>query len=299
MWSTTTILVYLVTFCALLYTYLTRTYNYWKNKGVPYEKPVPFLGIVWATAKGENLGKYLSNVCLKRTSPYFGVFMFNKPYLVLNDPDLAKQVLIKDFSKFPNRPFAAFEDIDPISYNSLFSAPVPRWKSIRTRIAPAFTSAKMKMMAPLMKTCAEELCNYIRSKKEHEMKNVCMRYTTDAIASCAFGVEANSFKHEDTEFLESGRRMFSTSFGRQFSTFAYFTAPFLVKLFRLKFVDEYTVNFLKQVFWETVREREKSNVRRGDFVDLLLDIKKAEKNEDFSKYIFFVYNTPFCIYLSA
>lgn len=275
MWTVT--LIFVLSLCALLYTYLVRKYSYWKSKGIPYEKPVPLLGIIWETIKGENIGQYMSHLYKNYEPPYFGLFIFTKPYLVLKDPELIKQVLITDFSKFPNRPFASNEDIDPIAYNSLFSATVPQWKTLRSRMSPAFTSAKMKTMAPLMKTCAEELTSYIRTKEDHEMKNVCMRYTTDAIASCAFGVDANSFKHEDTEFLECGRRMFSTDAGRQFANLAYFVAPFLVRIFRLKFMEEYSIRFLGQVFWDTVRERERSGARRGDFVDLLLDMRKNEE----------------------
>lgn len=264
--------------------YIDRAYSYWKNKRVPYEKPFPLLGIIWVTILGENIGNHLTNLYNNYKSPYFGVFIFLKPYLVVKDPELIKQVLITDFSKFPNRPFASNEDIDPIAYNSLFSSTVPRWKTLRSRIAPAFTSGKMKTMAPLMNTCGEELVSYIGTKEEHEMKNVCIRYTTDVIVSCGFGVDANSFKHEHTEFLECGRRMFSTDARRQFTNLAYFVAPFLVRLFKLKFLDEYSARFLGQVFWETVHERESSGVRRGDFVDLLLDVRKSgETHGHFSK----------------
>lgn len=37
-----------------------------------------------------------------------------------------------------------------------------------------------------------------------DIKDILARYTTDVIASCAFGVEANSLKDPNSEFRESG-----------------------------------------------------------------------------------------------
>lgn len=57
--------VYLVAaFFALTYRYLTRKFSYWKERGVPYLKPYPFVGSVWnLIAMKEHTYDFFSRVC--------------------------------------------------------------------------------------------------------------------------------------------------------------------------------------------------------------------------------------------
>ena len=70
----------------------------------------------------------------------------------------------------------------------------------------------MKMMFPLVKKCAEEmkpaLMDCISNADGVEIRELCARYTTDVISSCAFGIDAHSLKDPESEFRQMGKRIF-------------------------------------------------------------------------------------------
>lgn len=69
----------------------------------------------------------------------------------------------------------------------------------------------MKMMFPLVKKCGDKLSDILENAsndKEFDVKDVCARFTTDVIGSCAFGLEINSLDNPDSEFRKMGKRVF-------------------------------------------------------------------------------------------
>lgn len=87
---------------------------------------------------------------------FHGVYMFYQPILMINDPDLIRQVLIKDFNKFRDRGLYYNEKVDPLS-GHLFFLPGENWKKLRAKLSPIFTSGKLKQMFPLIKEIGDEL----------------------------------------------------------------------------------------------------------------------------------------------
>jgi cytochrome P450 family 6 len=81
------------------------------------------------------------------------------------------------------------------------------------------------------------------------------RFTTDVIASCAFGINSNSLKDPDSEFGRRIRKIFDFSVQKGLVMLMAFFAPHLNKLFRLSFVDDKTNNYVRQIVWNTVQYR--------------------------------------------
>lgn len=94
----------------------------------------------------------------------------------------------------------------------LFNLKGSKWKSVRVKLTPTFTSGKMKMMFPTMVDCGEKLQSFLnniaKDGMEVEVKDILSRYTTDIIASCAFGVETNSLKNPNSDFRVFGKKFF-------------------------------------------------------------------------------------------
>lgn len=64
------------------------------------------------------------------------------------------------------------------------------------------------MMFPLMVKCAEKLDHVLDTTvDEFEIKDLCARYTTDVIGSCAFGIETGSLDDPNSEFRQMGKRV--------------------------------------------------------------------------------------------
>jgi hypothetical protein len=81
------------------------------------------------------------------------------------------------------------------------------------------------------------------------------RFTTDVIASCAFGINGNSLKDSDTEFWRYMRNVFDLSLKRGLALLLAFLAPSLKTLCLLKFVEDKTNNYIRQTVWSTVEYR--------------------------------------------
>jgi cytochrome P450 family 6 len=81
------------------------------------------------------------------------------------------------------------------------------------------------------------------------------RFTTDVIASCAFGINSNSLKDPDAEFRRYTRTIFDLTLKRGLAFLLSFVAQSLKNLFRLKFVEDKTTNYIRQIVWSTVEYR--------------------------------------------
>lgn len=73
---------------------------------------------------------------------------------------------------------------DPISAH-LFSIEDNKWKNQRTKLAPTFTSGKIKMMFPIVAHCSGTLAKILKPFAEQEMpldiRDLAARYTIDVI----------------------------------------------------------------------------------------------------------------------
>ena len=74
---------------------------------------------------------------------------FGLPQLVVQDMDLVKDVLIKDFDHFVDRREFTFGSNKYLA-NMLTILKGEKWKAMRTLMSPVFTSGKLKLMVPLI-----------------------------------------------------------------------------------------------------------------------------------------------------
>jgi cytochrome P450 family 6 len=144
-----------------LYFYLTRNFNFWHKLGIPYVKPTPFVGnlkdcVLMKTTIGELLQSIYNEHSDK---PYVGIFSFDKPSLLIRNPELVKNILVKDFQTLMDRTVSFEEKFDPILANSLPFLKGQLWRHLRTHLTPVFTSSKMKMMSYLVDTCGKKLAD--------------------------------------------------------------------------------------------------------------------------------------------
>jgi cytochrome P450 len=142
-----------------LYFYFTRNFKFWHKLGIPYVKPTPFVGnlkecVLLQTSIGEQLQRIYNE---QSDKPYVGIFSLDKPILLIRDPELVKNILVKDFHNFMDHIMSVEGKIDPLFGNSLFLLKGRIWRHLRTSLTPVFTSHKMKMMFYLVDICGKEL----------------------------------------------------------------------------------------------------------------------------------------------
>jgi cytochrome P450 family 6 len=144
-----------------LYYYFNRNFNFWQKLGIPYVKPVPFVGnlkecVFLNTTIGEQLQRIYTENSEKT---YVGIFSFDKPSLVIRDLELVKNILVKDFHTFMDLTLSADERLDPLLSKNIGFTKGQLWRQLRTNLTPVFTPGKMKMMFYLLDTCGKELAD--------------------------------------------------------------------------------------------------------------------------------------------
>ena len=106
-----------------------------------------------------------------------------------------------------------------------------------------------------------------------ECRELCAKFTTDVIGVCAFGLNMNAMSDEDSEFRKIGRSLFQDSWfnraRRAIRTMPHWAARLLKPIVR----DEHMINFFVNTIKDTMEYRKMNNIRKHDFVDLLMDIK--------------------------
>lgn len=259
-----------------------RKFDYWKKRNVPYIKPTPIFGNY-----GEYIlmkkysGQVLQKLCQQfPKEPYFGAFFGTEPTLVVQSPDIIKQVLTKDFYYFHGREVSSHCNNENITRN-MFFASGDDWKVVRQNLTPLFSSSKMKIMFPLLEKCSrvfEDMLDYETSiSKVLEIRTIMIRFTMDCICSCAFGVETNTMakNSEKNIFTIMGQIIFSNSLYRGYKLAARAIWPSIFYKLGLKAFPDDITNFFSGMLTKVFEERNYKPSGRNDFVDSLLTFKES------------------------
>ncbi|KFB39402.1 hypothetical protein ZHAS_00006839 [Anopheles sinensis] len=279
----TYLVAFVATLCLAVYLYVGRKYSFWKRHHVPYVQPeLPF-------GNFKEMGKSIHPAHLsklfydefkgKGRGGFVGLYIFLQPVLLVTDLRLAKRILIEDFHHFPDRGVYFNEKDDPLSAH-LFSLEGKRWKDLRGKISPTFTSGRMKAAFPMVLKIGEQFCEYLRDEcsggKVLEVRDLMARFTTDVIGTYAFGLECNSFRDPQNEFRRIGRKHFDTPRNHPLKVFVMKTFRGLANAMGLKLLHDDVAAFFSGVIRQTVAYRERHETeRRNDFLDLLISLKNT------------------------
>lgn len=201
----------------------------------------------------------------------------------------------------------------------LFFLKGQKWRNLRIKLTPTFTSGRMKMMFPTMIKCGEELKKAFSLPASEgqtvDVKDYLSSFTTDVIASCAFGLQINAFQNPNSEFRKTSDFLFRPTAFQALLTNLLFALPripeilrvslftqsffahpilsfmkhfltllFLLRvhkiIFQLKSIPPNVTKFFLGAVKDTIEYREKNNVQRNDFMQLLIELKNKGKIED-------------------
>lgn len=270
---------------ALIYYYLTSTYDTWERLRVPYIKPELIYGNMKEIALFKRSQSQVFTdfyYFFKRSGNKFGgVFELRNPVLLICSPELVKDVLVKNFPHFHDRHIAHDEHFDPLSAH-LIALEGHKWKFIRSKLNPAFSTSKLKGMFLSMRKTAEKLIEIIgesaESEKMVEAREFIARYTVDIIGDVAFGLEVNAMR-EDTKFLLMGQKYFEPTKFERISQIVSNIYPWLYKTFRIRSVSKEVTDFFTGVVRDTMEYRRRNDIERNDFLHFLMKINEIKGTE--------------------
>ncbi|RZC34666.1 cytochrome P450 6a14 [Asbolus verrucosus] len=261
--------------------YLKWKLTYWDKTGLPTLNPV----ILFGDTKDMLLGKSTFSEQILQFYKTFkargfrhgGVYVGSRPFYIPVDPEIIKHIMQVDFQHFVNHGNYIDEENDPLT-GHLFNLEDAKWKNMRVKLTPTFTSGKMKMMFQTLVDCSVELRSIIDNSANDntpiEIKEILGRFTTDIIGSVAFGIECNSLKDPDALFRKYGRKVFQGDRWDKFRAYLQFLLPrYVLKVLKFKMTKPDVEKFFMKIIEETVTYREKNNISRKDFMHLLLQLK--------------------------
>jgi len=216
----------------------------------------------------------------------FGFFIFGQPNFMINDEDLAKRVLIKDFDYFVDR--RTFDTYDTFTKAFLTNLSGAEWKQMRSLMSGVFTSGKLKLMANHIDKVGKNFEKYVsiqaRERNEIDMKVAGGLMTLDSIASAGFGIEVDSFAEPDNTFRKMaltlvGAPGYRSSF-ENLKIFFLATLPKLGKFLKITFLNKVATSFFSDIIIKTYKRRMETGEKRNDIIDVLVEeLKSSSKNK--------------------
>jgi cytochrome P450 family 9 len=154
---------------------------------------------------------------------------------------------------------------------------------MRSTLSPAFTGSKMRQMFDFVAKVGKQTSETIKYQIEggskdrsFELKDLAGQFTVDNIASCAFGIEVNSFENPTNDFQRLAKKFSDFSSSKTLIKFTgYLFAPKLMKALKVKLFDKEMDEFFQGAILDTIKTREEKGIVRHDMINLLIQAKKG------------------------
>ncbi|KAF6203284.1 hypothetical protein GE061_003702 [Apolygus lucorum] len=272
---------------------LTKLANFFDNLGIPYVKPIwPFGSDVKGLLMREHTTSTVSKMYYElEPHKIGGYYLAVRPTIMIRDPELVHKVYATDFGHFVDRGIPSNPKRDPLE-GHLFLLNGAKWRFMRAKLSPIFTSGKLKFMYAEMKKCVDTFIAHLEKTvpfgKDIDMKEDSVGFTVEVISSCAFGIEINSIGNPNSEFVVYANKVFNATTTTILKLITRMISPWLFDLLRLKQSPQEIEDFVMKVVKDSFHHRLTTGYSRNDIIQLLLQLKEKgsveveehEKDED-------------------
>ncbi|XP_035692120.1 cytochrome P450 3A8-like [Branchiostoma floridae] len=254
-----------------------------KKLGVSGPTPLPLIGNLHQTMKAGMYNMEAQVEAIAKYGTVYGVFNGRTPLLVISDPQMLREIFVKQFHKFTNRaPEGMALDVKPQA-RMLTQLVDDDWKNVRSTISPAFSGGKLKQMTEAMNSCADLLVgnigNFGEKGESFDTKELTGAFTTDVIARTAFGLEIDSQHNPEDPFVVYSKKAFNFNFLNPL-IWLFFLFPSIMKPILEKFNYNFMANDVTDFFYNIVDQvmgMRKNEHGRVDFMQLMVN---AHKDDD-------------------
>lgn len=151
----------------------------------------------------------------QRWGSVYLIFIGKEPVVIVTDPEIARDICVKRFSKFHDRPQlvsvpASRDKRLRLIQSGLLVAKGGYWASLRSAIAPLFHSAALQGYVPVMHSCIGHLLDRLGEEgakgKAADVHELAGSMTLEVIGRTAFGVDLQEHGGSSHEEQEAARR---------------------------------------------------------------------------------------------
>ncbi|XP_054156812.1 cytochrome P450 3A9-like [Oppia nitens] len=199
--------------------------------------------------------------------------------VLIADPDVAKQILVKDFQYFSERPDFFFSFNRPVMNGSLIKSRGQRWKQIRSVVTPTFSSAKLRTMTPLIDDSVNMFLKLVDKQQstnggnDFNIYNLFQGLTADVIGRTAFGIQTDIQLDSDNKFIKAVKnKLKSLSFFAKWHTLIRYCFPQLYRLL-------YPYRRLEELINHRLLGRSPTGILL-DMCQQVIDLRKSNKKQN-------------------
>lgn len=256
--------------------------NYWDRRGVTNVKPKPeWNETSWMSNNVSRFAFYKKVYDAFSSRDYVGFFFQQRlkiePKLMICSPKLIQDVLAKDFGKFSSRLRSMDKEEDPFALSIFNLDGTERWKEIRRKFLPAFSTGSLGLMFEAISAHGVELRLAVRKNMDSagtvDVSVLVQQYVMQVIASCVFGSAENILTNPNSEFVRMAKIM-----RRQSSTDLLPTLNLRSRWIRHR-DHKNALNYFRKLIRDTAESRRRNNVTKPDFLQFFVDLMDSEKSE--------------------
>ncbi|ODM95713.1 Cytochrome P450 9e2 [Orchesella cincta] len=204
-----------------------------------------------------------------------------------------RHIYVKDFDHFQDRSTFNASKSDILFKKMLLFLEGARWKGMRSRLSPTFSTGKIKRMFSIFEKSSQRLCDLVKKQVgpnggDYDICEAYPKYAIDVIASSACGVESKAFEFTEpggplSEFeTMAGKFQLKIDLAMFFKFMVIMLAPKVAKFFGFEGMQLEPQMYFLSVMKRVMEHRRKTGERHDDFLQLMMDAQqgllKAEEN---------------------
>lgn len=239
---------------ALVYVLVKFSLGYWKRRGILHVKPKFLWGNISEVLRGK---KHVQQLLLflyesyKGRAPFIGCYVLLKPFVLVLDLELVRNILDSDAGYFTSRGLYNNVAREPLSGN-LFQLDGHKWRQLHAQSAPAFAASNLhKLLPQLLKTSRTLQLELGVGKQDLNVSQLLDCYNVESIAKIAYGLSSEDL----TEFS-----LMTRSYWSNWSLWRAYLAlelPLLARLVRHRSYSQLAMDYFHKLVEKQLQQQRK------------------------------------------
>lgn len=236
-----------------------------------------------------------------------------RPEYLIRDPQLVRQIAIRDFRSFVNRINDIHATTDPMLGNELTNLKIDEWRRVRNLLTPLLSGQKLKQVViPSLDENKQNLLEFLNDKFETsktkeltvDIMDLSTRSGVDGFCLTAFDLKTDSLRSNDYGFFDSAQSYLANAESMSSATYwAIKCFPRAMKhLFGKTLMLTKDQEFFTKSCIDIADNRIANKILRSDYIQLLQVLRDNTSDNtinstiDIFVYLFIFFVMKFCLF---